>query len=171
MAIITIDLIAKIKSQYRLQWQGTHGIIHWNRVYENGKRLSSQEGVNSKVLSLFSIFHDSARENEHIDRDHGKRGADLAFELREIIPLNDNEMVLLTTACELHTNTQDHDNATVQACFDSDRLDLGRVGHYPDPDRLCTPLAKQKKTIECAYRRSIEQNELPDNAFGLAGYC
>ncbi len=60
-----------------------------------------------------------------------------------------------------------HENITVQACFDSDRLDLGRVGHYPDPNRLCTPLAKELETIEWAYHRSLHDIELPEQPFGI----
>ena len=169
MNIITIELLAKIKEHYRLGWMGTHGIIHWHRVYQNGIRLSTQDGVNARVVQLFSIFHDSQRKNEHWDRKHGKRGAELVIKLRKYMPLNDDEFDLLTTACELHTNILDHEDITVKACFDSDRLDLGRVGIYPDPDRLCTPMAKDKSMIEWAYKRSRNEKELPDQAFGLAG--
>jgi uncharacterized protein len=169
-SIITIELIAKIKAQYRLEWNGKHGIVHWSRVYENGFRLAQQEGVNSRVVQLFAVFHDSCRVNEDRDRNHGRRGAELAVKLRKYCPLNDAESDLLTTACEMHTNTLNHENITVQACFDSDRLDLGRVGHYPDSDRLCTPMAKKKKTIEWAYHRSLNDNELPDHPFGLDGF-
>lgn len=170
MNVITIDLLAKIKDQYRLNWMGTHGVIHWNRVYENGLKLAEQDGVNVRVVQLFSVFHDSQRKNEHRDRHHGKRGAELAGELRRYCPLDDDEFELLTTACELHTSTLDYEDITVQACFDSDRLDLGRVGHYPDPDRLCTPMAKDLKVIELAYHRSLFDIELPDQPFGLSGF-
>ncbi len=165
MGIITIELLAKIKKQYRLQWLGTHGILHWWRVYENGIMLSKQKGVNKKVVQLFSIFHDSARKNENRDNNHGIRGAQLATNLREDIPLNDDEFELLTIACSLHTNTLTHDNITIQACFDSDRLDLGRVNIYPDASRLCTVMAKKTDFIKSAYTRSINQNILPYCAF------
>ncbi len=168
MNVITVELLSKIQQQYRLNWHGTHGVMHWSRVYENGMKLARQDGVNSRVVQLFSIFHDSRRENENQDWDHGKRGAELAAELRKYCPLDDAEFELLTTACRLHTSTLDHENVTVQACFDSDRLDLGRVGHYPDPNRLCTPIAKKLETIEWAYHRSLYDNELPDQPFGLS---
>lgn len=167
MGIISINLLAKIKTQYRLKWYGTHGVIHWNRVFDNGIKLSKQEGVNTRVIQLFAVFHDACRRNEHWDRNHGKRGAELAVKLREYLPLNDDEFDLLVTACSLHTNTLDHKNITVQACMDSDRLDLGRVGHYPDHERLCTPMAKEKMIIEWAYHRSINDNKLPESPFGL----
>ena len=167
MSIITIKLIAKIKAQYRLEWYGTHGIKHWHRVYQNGIKLASQEGVNIRIVQLFSIFHDACRKNENRDTYHGTRGAKLAIKLRDIIPLDNNEFRLLITACSLHTNTLNHRDITVQCCMDSDCLDLGRVGHYPDTERLCTALAKENETIEWAYHRSLNDNDLPENAFGL----
>ena len=167
MPIISIELLAEIKKYYRLNWFGTHGIIHWHRVYENGIKLSGQKGVNSRVVQLFSIFHDSQRENEGTDPSHGKRGANLAVKYRNHLPINDDEFQLLVTACSFHTSADNHPDITVQACFDSDRLDLGRVGNYPDHRLLCTLMAKQTETIEWAYDRSINHHELPDNAFGL----
>ena len=167
-SIITIELIAQIKKQYPLRWHGTHGILHWNRVYQNGVKLASQKGVNAKIVELFSVFHDSQRLNEGKDLNHGQRGAELAGKLREYLPLNDDELDLLVTACSLHTSTLDHENITVQVCMDSDRLDLGRVGHIPDPDRLCTPMAKMDKTIQWAYHRSLNDNGLPEIPFGLS---
>ena len=44
---------------------------------------------------------------------------------------------------------------TVQTCWDSDRLDLGRVGIKPSSDRLCTEVAKRSVVIEEAYKRSL----------------
>ncbi len=168
--IITLELIALVKEQYNLPWLGTHGIVHWSRVYDNGIKLAKQEDVNGRIVQLFSIFHDAGRTNEHWDRNHGKRGADLARELRKYCALDDSEFDLLTIACELHTQARTHDNLTVQACFDTDRLDLGRVGTVPDPDRLCTPLAMDPKTIDWAYRKSIVDDKLPATPFGLKKY-
>ncbi len=164
---ISIELIARIKESYKLRWTGIHGILHWNRVYENGIRLSAQEGVNVRVIQFFSIFHDCQRKNEYWDKYHGMRGARFAEKNRELVSLNDVDFELLLMACELHTSEKNHDNVTIQACFDADRLDLGRVGRFPDPKRLCTPLAKKKETIEWAYQRSKHQNTLPEKPFGL----
>ena len=44
---------------------------------------------------------------------------------------------------------------TVITCWDADRLDLGRVRKRPNPKYLCTEFAKQKSTIEWAYKRSL----------------
>jgi uncharacterized protein len=169
MTVITLDLLSKIREQYSLNWHGTHGVIHWHRVYENGIRLAEQEGVNAKVVQLFSVFHDSQRMNENIDRNHGKRGAELAAKLRGYLPLDNDEFTLLTIACCLHTSEHTHDDITVQACFDSDRMDLGRVGIKPDAFYLCTQMAKMSETIDWALRRSLE-NRLPESPFGIDGY-
>lgn len=169
MGLITIELLAAIKKQYRLSWMGIHGVLHWNRVYENGVKLSEQEGVDKDVVQLFSVFHDSQRLNEGRDKDHGTRGGLLAGKLREYFILDVDQFDLLVTACQLHTHAQNHDNITVKACFDSDRLDLGRVGITPDPALLCTPLAKSEATIQWALARS-EIHELPNRPFGLSGY-
>lgn len=166
---ITIELLVEIKHQYRLNWNGTHGVIHWNRVYENGINLAEQDGVNTNVVQFFSIFHDSGRKNEGTDNNHGARGAQLAMKMRPDIPLNDDDFSLLITACSLHTSARTHEDLTVQSCFDSDRLDLGRVGTMPDADYLCTPVAKMQNTIEWGYNRSLI-HELPDKPFGLSGY-
>jgi len=168
--LITIELLTKIKEQYRLQWHGTHGVIHWSRVYENGIRLAEQDGVNEKVLQYFSVFHDSRRRNENCDKNHGNRGAELAVMMRNEIILSDDELKLLVTACRLHTSARTHEDITVQACFDSDRLDLGRVGTMPRAEYLCSPMAKRQETIDWGYERSLVR-EMPDQPFGLLGYC
>ncbi|MBU1568582.1 MAG: hypothetical protein KJ630_23515 [Proteobacteria bacterium] len=168
MSIITIELLNKIKEHYTLDWlNGTHNFKHWARVFANGQQLSEQQGVNSKVVQLFSVFHDSQRRNEHLDPGHGPRGARLALHLREYLPLTDDEFELLTIACSEHTKSRTHDVISVQACFDSDRLDLWRIGVKPDPEFLCTPMGKLPATIEAAYERSI--NKISENPFGIVG--
>ena len=166
---ITIELLAKIKHQYRLNWHGTHGVIHWSRVYENGMKLAEQDGVNTTVVQFFSIIHDSRRRNESTDKGHGGRGAQLALEMRDDISLNDDDFSLLINACSFHTSARTHDDITVQACFDSDRLDLGRVGTMPDAKYLCTPVAKMQDTIDWGYNRSLVHT-LPNQPFGLSEY-
>lgn len=167
MSVVTIELIAEIKRHYRLKWHGTHGILHWNRVHENGMKLAEQDGVNVKVVQLFAVFHDSQRKNEQLDKHHGKRGAELAIKLRKFCHLNEHEFNLLKVACSMHTSAMDHDDITVQSCFDSDRLDLGRVGIVPDANLLCTPMAKMPETIKWGFERS-QIHELPEYPFGLA---
>ena len=58
-------------------------------------------------------------------------------------------------ACKYHSDGFVKGDITVQTCWDSDRLDLGRVGIKPLADKLCTKAAKKNEVIEAAYRRSI----------------
>jgi len=168
MSIITLELLFEIKAHYLLDWYGTHGVIHWSRVYENGMKLAEQPGVNKSIVQFFSVFHDSQRKNENGDKDHGKRGAQLARKLRTYCSLNEDDFLLLTTACEIHTSAKTHADITIQACLDADRLDLGRVGITPNAHFLSTPLAKTPETIEWGLRRSRGAG-LPDSPFGLTG--
>jgi uncharacterized protein len=166
--MITIELLLKIKDQLKINFWGMHGVLHWHHVYLNGRILSQQEGVNQTVLDYFSIFHDSCRENDGIDPDHGRRGVELAIKFRDLILLDDDEFSLLQTACALHNSAVTHNDITIQCCFSSDRLDLGRVVKYLDPAFLCSPMARQKDIIEQCYRRS--HNHVPDAPFGLTDF-
>lgn len=137
-----------ILEDYALPLSGPHGIVHWARVLENGLKLAEATGANVEVVQLFAVLHDSRRLNEFNDPEHGPRAAEFAVELRETtIDLNDQEFVLLHTACHGHTHETHHPDVTVQTCWDADRLDLGRVGILPDPERLGTEIAKRMDTI------------------------
>ena len=66
--MITSALMQAIRKQYRLPWNGIHGIGHWARVRENGLHIAaSLTGVNIKVVELFAVFHDAGRKNEGTD--------------------------------------------------------------------------------------------------------
>ena len=75
-----------------------------------------------------------------MDDGHGERGADLAAELRQ----------LLYEACAAHTDGLTEADVTIQVCWDSDRLDLGRAGIIPAPMKLCTAAAKTWEVIQWA---------------------
>ena len=78
---------------------------------------------------MFAVFHDSKRVNEGNDPDHGQRGAEFATELRgSMFDLSDHEFNLPCRACSGHTHERTHPDITLQTCWDSDRLDFGRVG-------------------------------------------
>lgn len=142
--MISKDLIHTIAQQYRLPLDGTHGISHWARVFENGCRIARVTCAKMEVVQLFAIFHDAKRTNERNDPDHGCRGADYARSLRNasLFSLSDEDFDLLYTACAYHTDGLKDGDITVQTCWDADRLDLARAGIIPDPARLCTNAAK-----------------------------
>ena len=140
---------------YALPLGGDHGVAHWARVFENGLKLAAATGANVEVVSLFAVLHDSRRINEVTDPDHGPRAAEFAAELcGNVFDLDDHEFRLLYRACEGHTHERTHPDITIQTCWDSDRLDLGRVGITPHPSKLCTEVAKTKKMIQWADGRA-----------------
>ena len=129
---------------YTLPVRGDHGVVHWARVLENGLRVAEVTGADPEVVTLFALFHDSRRINEVRDDGHGLRGAKFASSLRgSLIHLDDTRFELLFEACRLHTDGYTDGDLTLQACWDADRLDLGRVGITPQPHRLCTDAARE----------------------------
>lgn len=151
----TLDLVVP---QFRLPLHhGWHGIRHWSRVWINARYLCESLGVDPLVPCLFSYLHDSQREDEGQDFLHGARAADYAIQLYTtgLLSLSSNNLHDLIDALRGHSCGKTSGSLTVQICWDSDRLDLGRVGIRPDPAYLCTAAAKQPDVIERAWRRSI----------------
>ena len=153
--IITPELIVEIKKQYRLDWHGIHGVSHWARVRNNGLRLAEKTGANAKVVELFAFIHDSGRLNDYFDPEHGLRAANFARALLgHVINLADEELQLLTYACEFHSDGHQEADITILTCWDADRLDLGRVGIIPVPEKLCTSAARDSAMIDFALKSS-----------------
>lgn len=155
MSLDLKPILQAVLEDYALPLAGDHGVAHWARVLENGRRLAEVTGANLEVVSLFAIFHDSRRINEVTDPKHGQRAAEFAQKLRgNLFEREDHEFRLLYRACEGHTHERTHPDVTIQTCWDSDRLDLGRVGIVPHPSRLCTEFARQSETIQWADGRA-----------------
>ncbi len=155
MVVILKPIVQAVLKDYALPLGGDHGVAHWARVLENALRLAETTGANAEVASLFAVLHDSRRINEVTDPEHGRRAAIFATELRgNLFELGDHEFGLLCRACEGHTCERTHPDVTIQTCWDSDRLDLGRVGITPHPSRLCTDIAKLPETIKWADGRA-----------------
>lgn len=148
-------IVKEIISQYKLPLFGRHGLSHWARVWEGGLKLASETGADQEVVRLFALFHDARRENERRDDGHGKRGAELLTRFRgELVILTDHQFDMLFYACVHHTDGMTEGDVTVQTCWDSDRLDLGRIGVRPNPRFLCTDAAKEASMISWSMERS-----------------
>lgn len=146
-----LDLVRMLRAQFALDWDGIHGIRHWERVRENGLRLASLTGARPRVVEIFALLHDSRRLNDGHDQGHGARAADFARTLA--LGLEAEDLDLLMAACRDHSEGLTDGDPTVTTCWDADRLDLGRVGREPQPHRLCTTAARD--LVEWAYARSI----------------
>ena len=156
MAVLRRELIQIIRKQFALNWKGLHGAPHWARVRTNGLRLAERTGANTQVVELFAFLHDSRRLNNDSDYDHGNRAAKFAQALAgSVFGLPPSDLEDLLTACRGHSEGLRHGNITVLTCWDADRLDLGRVGIKPSPERLCTEPARDPAMIEWAYQRSV----------------
>lgn len=136
--------------------EGFHRREHWLRVLQNGREIATATDANLKVVELFAVIHDSKRENEGYDPDHGALAAAYAKALQgEWFDVTASELNLLCEACRYHSEGFTAADLTVQACWDADRLDLGPVGIKPDPRLLCTDYAKQPEVLTAAHERSL----------------
>ncbi|MPY67710.1 hypothetical protein F8S09_13640 [Deinococcus sp. SDU3-2] len=119
-----------------------HGPDHWQRVEDCAVHLAQTSGGDAMVAHWFGIFHDAGRHSEGADSRHGHRGALLVERYRDRLGLTDTQLDLLLWACEQHADGHTTDDPTVGACWDADRLDLPRVGIFPDPKYLSTAAGK-----------------------------
>jgi len=154
-------LLEEIRRGYRLEWEGLHGRAHWERVRENGLFLAANGGARADVVELFAWVHDARRHDEGSDPGHGPRAARFARDLhaRGLLPIDAPGLELLVEACAGHTRGTTTTEATIGACWDSDRLDLGRVGKRPRPELLSTEAARAQKVIARAYARSLGRTD------------
>ena len=146
-------LLKEILSQFRIDPKGVHGPSHWARVKHHGLLIGEKVGADLDVVSLFAFLHDSQRENEYRDPEHGRRAGQYAKQLNhDFFELSDLQMTLLNLAMEGHSEGGVHTQATIQTCWDADRLDLGRVGIKPAAQFLSKDA---QAWIEEAYEWSI----------------
>lgn len=129
-------ILPTIRKQFRLNWWGHHGVRHWARVRRNGHIIAQHTpGVDLAVLDLFAVLHDAARHDEDEDPSHGWRAM---AHLRKLhsdtrLGLSDGQFHTLLIAIERHSDPRATPyNVTMAACWNADRLDLGRVGITPD---------------------------------------
>lgn len=131
------QVVRAVLDGYTLDPLGVHGLTHWARVLDNGRRIAEATGADTKVVDLFALLHDSRRVTDGHDPGHGARGGLLARQLYEsAFELTDRQLEQLVEACDGHTDRRTHADATIASCWDADRLDLGRVGMAPHPRGL-----------------------------------
>jgi uncharacterized protein len=143
-----------VASEFKGPSRSIHGIHHWQRVERFGAQIAAASGADESVVRLFALFHDSRRVNDGADPGHGARGAAYASKLRgQMFDLPDGAFALLREACIGHSEGRTHDDPTIGACWDADRLDLPRVGVLPDPRFMSTRAGRE---MAAAIRRRGE---------------
>jgi len=148
-------LIALIKSEFKLDWDGIHGANHWARVLHHGKTIGELRQADLLVVELFGFLHDSCRVNDGKDPLHGQRAADFAHGIHgDFYQLTPKQLDALCYAMQHHSGGEVSTNATIQTCWDSDRLDLGRVGIIPSPKFMS---AEGAEFIDYAFELSLKQ--------------
>jgi len=153
------DLALAIFGEHTLDPLGLHGIHHWGRVAENGIRLASHTGANQKVVVCFALFHDLKRSNESLDPAHGARAAQSVRLVKSRLKLTADEVSLVLEACSGHSNKVRHSDPTIGTCWDSDRMDLARIGIRPDRSYLST--SPPKPLFDWAVRRARRAAKAP----------
>ncbi len=51
-----VAITTAILDGYALPWRGTHGVMHWARVWKSGLRVADVNGGNVEVVKLFALF-------------------------------------------------------------------------------------------------------------------
>lgn len=165
--LISSRFFHAILLQYRLLPSGVHGVTHWARVAENGRRLAEVTGAHRDIVTLFAYLHDACRILEEWDPDRGPRSAKLAADWRgTYFDLPPHEFDLLYLACAKQGDGLLEADITLQTCWDADRLDIARVGVTVIPSRLCTPAARDPNMLEWADRRARDR-VIPDWITGI----
>ena len=124
----------------------------------NGLLLTTETGADIMVVRLFALFHDSKRADDGYDEEHGQRGAEFARECfkEHRIGITREQFDKLYHACKFHTTEPRSGDATIDTCYDADRLDLGRVGMKLDPRKMATAFGAR------IAQRSLEEDVKPE---------
>tara|TARA_B100000749_G_scaffold279467_1_gene272292 strand:+ start:3328 stop:3921 length:594 start_codon:yes stop_codon:yes gene_type:complete len=131
--IVPQQVIFDVLKQYRFDlMESEHAMLHWGRVIENGFWLAEKNGANKNVIIAFGIFHDCRRENEFDDPEHGPRGGEFLHSFADKINMTKGELSKAVEACKGHTHILHTDDIDIATCWDADRLDLMRVGIFPE---------------------------------------
>ncbi len=159
----TPALVEYAMNNFRLDLYGEHGIGHWARVKHNADLLcNANPALDRKVMHIFAIMHDSERVNEFEDYGHGSRAAKQLINLNgHLFDLTQAQLMQCVIACDRHTGAPANDpiaSPTILACWDADRLDIGRVGLRPHERYLSHPHSKHPNIIDQAYRRSLRMD-------------
>lgn len=150
MRNINLDiLLHEISAQSTFHHSRLHGESHWLRVAKMGLELATRsKNYDPVIVFLFGALHDTMRQSEGRDPEHGMRAAQFAEKLNHhAFTLSDAQLDTLMFACREHDYGKVTDDPTIGICWDSDRLNLWRVFIIPRQKYLSTRTARQRKMI------------------------
>ena len=128
-----------VMSVFKCGAHSIHGPSHWQRVDKFGLNIAEISGTDLTVVRLFALFHDSCRQDDGADLDHGPRASEM---LDRIVPtvfaIDPGRFDLLKEAIRLNTAGLTTNDPTIGTCWDADRLDIGRVGMIPSAQYMST---------------------------------
>ena len=137
------EIINRILKDATASQKGCHGLRHWDKVAEYARIIAAYENLDEWFLLLFAYFHDCQRLNDWRDLEHGPRAAAYVMGWTpEAIKMSEEDQSRLAFACRHHTQEVPTDDKTIRACWDCDRLDIGRVGIVVNSRFLFTKTAK-----------------------------
>ncbi len=142
------QLRAHATSIFACGHDSVHGPGHWRNVEDSFLLIASAAGADVVVGRLFAILHDCCRVDDDSDLDHGPRAAKLIRSLPGTMHhLDPARLNLLVLVVQHHTDGEISNDPTVGACWDADRLDLGRVGIIPSPAYMSTQAGREIATL------------------------
>jgi uncharacterized protein len=150
---IDLNAIGAVLSDAWRRDSTVHGDEHWRCVAATGLSLADRVGgCDRELVLLFGLLHDTRRENEHVDPEHGPRAVAYTRQLQDAgaLVLSGPRLALLCHALAEHSNGLVSPDATVGACWDADRLHLPRVLIQPDPARFSTSHAHGPEPLTAA---------------------
>lgn len=152
------EMIEFVKSEALLFDSSLHGLKHWRNVEKIGMFLCQRSGADVEVVRTFAYVHDVGRRHDGGDYAHGKRSARIVRQMAEngiLSYLDEDRLQQLYYACEHHSERYaESDDVTVRTCWDSDRLDLWRLGVAPDKELLFTDAGKTEEASQ--YAKSLQ---------------
>jgi uncharacterized protein len=135
---------AHVMSVFSCGPNSIHGPSHWRRVESFGLDIAERSGADIVVVRLFALLHDACRRNDGDDLEHGPRAAAMLYRIvPSVFAIDPKRFELLEHAVRHHTSGLISDDPTIGACWDADRLDIGRVGIAPDARYMSTPAGRQ----------------------------
>jgi uncharacterized protein len=132
-----------VMSIFKCGTDSIHGPSHWQRVDAFGLDIAESSSADLTVVRLFALLHDSCRQDDGPDLDHGPRAAEMLDRIVPIVfAIDAGRFDLLKEAMRLHTSGQTTNEPTIGTCWDADRLDIERVGLTPSPGYMSTEAGK-----------------------------